>query len=94
MLAASCQTILAVFNAQEVEGAAKKAAQERGWLVEDGCVAVTDVHTVITARNVAKAMKEKPRMPEFMAKKLAEYQAFMNASSDGGTQQEPDAAQD
>lgn len=45
---------------------------------------MTDLHTVITAKNRAKPKKEPLRLPDFMEKKIKEYQAFLNASVDSG----------
>jgi hypothetical protein len=69
---------------QEAEEAAKVEAQHAGWLQEDGSIAMTDVHTVVSAQNCAKPPRQKSQLPDFMAKKLQDYRAMMNASEDGG----------
>jgi hypothetical protein len=70
---------------QEAQDAAKTAAQQAGWLQDDGSIALVDVHTVISARNCAKPQREKLRLPDFMAEKLQQYREMMNASSEDGS---------
>ena len=69
---------------QEAQEAAIAAAQQAGWLQEDGSIVMEDVHTVISVRNCAKPQRQKIQLPDFMAKKLDEYRAMMKESEDGG----------
>ena len=73
-----------VYRLQAAEEAASAAAQQAGWLHEDGSIVMEDVHTVVSVRNCAKPKRQKLQLPEFMAKKLEEYRAMMNTSEDGG----------
>lgn len=50
----------------------------------NGSIAMTDLHTVISACNRAKPQKQKLQLPDFMAKRLQEYRGMMDASEDGG----------
>jgi hypothetical protein len=73
-----------VHRVQEAQEAAIAAAQQAGWLHEDGSIVIKDVHTVISVRNGAKPQRQKLQLPDFMAKKLEQYRAMMNTSDDGG----------